>query len=95
MPSILQFTGTHIRQFLEDYEALAMQMQYSNREKAHRVVDYVVPEIQDSIYYTIQYEDEDWPALQAHLIKRHNSPDCTHFQQELNELTSDKWSIKD
>ncbi|KAJ1677869.1 hypothetical protein EV182_005269 [Spiromyces aspiralis] len=95
MPGVPRFTGTRIRQFLEDYEALATRMQYSDREKARRVVDYVVPELQDSIYYTIQYEDEDWPALRAHLIKRHDSPDRTRFRQELNELTSDKWSIKD
>ncbi|KAJ1669836.1 hypothetical protein EV182_008568, partial [Spiromyces aspiralis] len=59
VPCIPWFTGTRFRQFLEDYEVLAAWMQYTDREKARRIADYVVPELKDEIYYTIEYEDGD------------------------------------
>ncbi|KAJ1679493.1 hypothetical protein EV182_001934, partial [Spiromyces aspiralis] len=51
--------------------------------------------LKDRIYYTIPYEEEDWAALQAHLIKHFDSKDCLHFQQELEQLVKEKWWLKD
>ncbi|KAJ1676599.1 hypothetical protein EV182_007859, partial [Spiromyces aspiralis] len=95
VPCILWFTGTRFRQFLEDYEVLAARMQYTDREKARRIADYVVPELRNEIYYTIEYEDGDWTALRALLIEQFDTPDRLLFQQELDMLTEEKWRLED
>ncbi|KAJ1670907.1 hypothetical protein EV182_007938, partial [Spiromyces aspiralis] len=51
-----------------DYKTLAARMQYTDWQKARHVVDYMSPELKERVYYTIQYEYEDWEALKAHLI---------------------------
>ncbi|KAJ1669229.1 hypothetical protein EV182_008854, partial [Spiromyces aspiralis] len=89
MPGTPWFTSTRIHQFLEEYEILATQMQYTDWQKARHVVDYVSPELKDQIYYMIPYEDEDWAVLQAHLIKRFDSKDRPHFRQELEQLVKE------
>ncbi|KAJ1676372.1 hypothetical protein EV182_008320, partial [Spiromyces aspiralis] len=89
------FTGTRVHQFLEDYETLAARMQYTDRQKARHVVDYMSPELKERVYYTIQYEDEDWEALKAHLIKRFDSQDRPRFRQELERLVKKKWRLED
>ncbi|KAJ1675457.1 hypothetical protein EV182_001226 [Spiromyces aspiralis] len=95
MPGIPWFTGNHVHQFLEDYEALAARMQYTNQQKARHVINYMSPELKDRVYYTIQYEDEDWAALKAHLIKRFDSQDRPRFRQELERLVKEKWRLED
>ncbi|KAJ1673691.1 hypothetical protein EV182_004747 [Spiromyces aspiralis] len=53
------------------------------------------PKLKDRVYYTIQYEDEDWEALKAHLIKQFDSQDRLRFQQELEWLVKKKWRLED
>ncbi|KAJ1677831.1 hypothetical protein EV182_005347, partial [Spiromyces aspiralis] len=85
----------HVHQFLEEYKILAMWMQYTDQQKACHVVDYVSPELKEWIYHMIPYKDEDWAALQAHLVKRFDFKDHSCSQQELEQLIKEKWWLED
>ncbi|KAJ1675351.1 hypothetical protein EV182_001445, partial [Spiromyces aspiralis] len=60
-----------------------------------RVIDYVVPKLQDVIYFTVEYEDRDWSGLRTILLEQYDLLDQPRYQQELDELIKEKWRLED
>ncbi|KAJ1674441.1 hypothetical protein EV182_003267, partial [Spiromyces aspiralis] len=89
------FSGTRIQEFLDDYEVLAERMQYTDREKARRMIDYVASELQDDIRLTVEYEDGDWSGLRDILIEQYDLLDQPCYRQDLDDLTEEKWKLND
>ncbi|KAJ1679670.1 hypothetical protein EV182_001578, partial [Spiromyces aspiralis] len=58
------------------------------------VVDYITPELQDEIKFTVEYEDGDWSGLRAILLEQYDLLNQPHYYQYLYELTEEKWLLE-